>query len=242
MIEVLFVIYLLTLFLLGSFFVILIYRFNKSLRAKQKELVQNLFKGQEEERQRLSRDLHDEMAPALSAIIFEIDKIKTTDNEIATNVFNAKSDLKNSVEKIREISHNLTPTHLARYGLIEIIEEQFQKNEKSGIVFTFTNNCEDLRLDHEKEINIYRIIQELSQNSIKHSKASKVALDFHYNPTKKSLLISYSDNGIGIDNNDIKKLKGIGMSNILARIEILKSSLEIKKAEGLSLQFTIGCA
>jgi signal transduction histidine kinase len=191
------------------------------------ELLRSSIASQEIERTRIAHDIHDEIGALLttSRIYFQelkpgqseqelrkvSDKILWLFDEIAIN--------------IRRISHDLRPVILENLGLIDAIESMHEKLESSGIDFYFKHkiNCE---IRHEAELAIYRIIQELVGNTLKHAQASKIMIDLTNDNSK--FYLGYQDNGFGFSSDNIKS--GIGMKSIQSRLSLLNSKLEVMEA------------
>lgn len=169
---------------------------------------------QETERRRLAQDLHDDLGGTLSAIRGRISNI-TSNIEVINLVEKAIMDL-------RLVSRNLMPPELANEGLSKAIYQTIVRLQSSSkIEFTFISFGNEIRLSEEKELNIYRIVSELLNNIIKHSKATTaiIQLVFH----EKYLHITVEDNGIGINSN--VSSEGIGLKNVNSRAKFITAKI-----------------
>lgn len=238
LIIILIVIFTLCLFTMGVFFFVLINKYYKSLKKKQKEVLKNIIFSQDNERQRIARDLHDEMGPVLSNVIFKIDEISSVNPEMAILKGRIKDDLNHAINRIRQISHNLMPQSLKKYGLIDALSDMAHHNQYDNFEFYFSTNVESIRLDDQTKLNIYNIVQELLYNSSKHSNASKVKLDLLFNELTHKLLISYIDNGVGLDE-EITNKQGIGIKNIITRVNLMNGNIQISGAKGFSVRISL---
>lgn len=191
----------------------------------QVDLADGIFNAQEDERTRLARDLHDDLGGTLSIIklnitAFQHKALQLTDDE---RVFYDKTIgmIEKACLDLREISHNLMPKNFEQSGLIETLKEHFRTlNESSKIKFDFVFQLEH-PIESTMEITIYRIVNELINNIIRHSYASKATIQILF--FNEQISIMAEDNGIGF-NPDTDK-KGIGIQNILSRVKYLNGKI-----------------
>lgn len=177
---------------------------------------------QEKERKRISEELHDGVGQLLSAAKLNISSLDNNEN---TKIKHALELVDSSCEEIRTISHHLMPHSLKKVGVVESIKEFSKKinsSEKIKIHVEGELNESELK---DKQIHIYRILQELLNNSIKHAKASEITIQFNDEP--KEIAISIEDNGIGFYKEKIEKSTGNGWTNIKSRLAIINGSLEL---------------
>lgn len=192
---------------------------------QQKEnLLSVELQAQEMERERLAKDLHDDLGGTLTAI----------KNMIATK--SSKVQLLPLIDRaiidLRNVSKNLLPLNLSRNGLIKAVQQNISYLQiASNIEFNFITFGNKKRLNEEKELHTYRIIAELLNNIVKHSAATKATIQVLY--YDDYVHISIEDNGVGIDKH--KQSTGIGLMNIQSRIEYLKSKLIIDTNENGTL-------
>ena len=186
-----------------------------------------LIDGEENERKRIAQELHDGINGDLSAIKYRISSLE--EDGIGTT---EKADLQKIIEmidhscsQIRNISHNLMPTSIIDFGLVETIGQYCAKiNSSQSIEFDFQHFGNAIILPKKAETVIYRIVQELINNIVKHSKATKAIVQMNYH--EYELFITVEDNGIGFDTTITKS--GIGLKNIASRVDFLKANLEIE--------------
>ncbi|MBN2745761.1 MAG: tetratricopeptide repeat protein [Bacteroidales bacterium] len=187
---------------------------------KEQEMISiNAFiSGQERERNRIASDLHDRLGSLLSTVKLHFSSIEPyfdNDPELSENFGYAISLLDKSVSEVRSVSHNLAKEILTEFGLTKAVQDLCESINTAGIItVVFINNDFDRSLNYEKEIEIYRIIQELVTNAIKHAKASELVIQF---TAEESLLtITVEDDGVGFDVSKINK-NGMGLANIFQR-------------------------
>ncbi|CAN5212699.1 hypothetical protein BH11BAC6_BH11BAC6_15620 [soil metagenome] len=194
----------------------------------------------ENERKRIVTDLHDELGPLLSAVklrINQLDAKSAGDTEI---VEFSNRHLTDIIVKIKEISYNLLPNTLARNGLIHAAEEFIDKiNGVHDLKIRFVYD-DDFDLSKEKEINIYRIFQEVIHNTIKHADAQTLTIQLKRQ--ENFLLLSFLDDGIGFNYEEKSKNgTGLGLLNLQSRAEVLNAKFlsESEKDKGTQYLFEI---
>lgn len=199
---------------------------------QQNELIKAAVISEETERHRISEELHDEVGALLSATrlyLFSIhpEKLEKQDGE----VFNKSIELLNdSIQKVRTISHNLHSGILKELGLNEAIQSFVQKlsTEKFHVVTALDFNYESKNT--ESDISIYRIIQELCGNIIKHSHATQLKIISNIENNFLDFIIQH--NGYGLTQEEFERLryegKGLGLKNIQNRIILLKGKINFE--------------
>lgn len=225
------------LILMAIFFFVLINKYRRNLLKKQNEALTNFILGQDEERERLARDLHDEMGPQLSNIIFTVDQIKVDDTHVQAVVTETKQEIKKSIQDIRTIAHDLMSQSLIRFGLTEAIKEMIERQSANAIKVSFTSNSDGTEYNDLIKSHLFKITQEMVYNSNKHSKASNISIEITINPEKRSLIYIYKDNGVG--RKDDQPVSGIGLKNIRTRVELMKGQFELSMREGFYAKITI---
>ena len=206
---------------------------------KQQQLLamQSVLKGQEEERSRLARDLHDGVGGLLSGVKLSMSTMKGNvflSEENALSFGNVINQLDQSIAELRRVSHNMMPEALIKFGLKEALENYCENLNHSGkIKVQLQAYGMEQRMEQNTEIIVYRIVQELLNNVIKHAEAKNVLIQMvregeHFN-------LTVEDDGKGFDIN--KKITGAGLANVKARTEYLDGSVDIvsKKGEGTSV-------
>lgn len=194
---------------------------------------------QEKERKRLAYDLHDSLGQELNAIKMYLNALAVMDSkteEYKSAFETCKLILDNSLETIQNISFDLMPKALENASLIQSIEELIKKlNLVTCIEYSFPNITIEMHKDCQ--INIYRIIQEFINNSLKHSQLSKLELKILQNEYSMDILLK--DNGKGFDIDSVSK--GNGIFNIKTRLQALNASYKFESeiGKGTKLEFTI---
>jgi signal transduction histidine kinase len=201
---------------------------------QQKLLLNASIRLQEEERQRIAADLHDDAGPLLATARLYLNENlvnldKTTQLQ---SIYNAKSIIDDTIQLIRNISHSLMPPTLKNFGLESAVNDLFQKISGSGSM-NASSRFHDYRerLQSENELIIFRVIQELVNNILKHSNASFIHLT--QNTSGDKFFIRLHHDGRGITQNDFNKLNksnvGLGLKNIQSRLKVLHGKIFFEK-------------
>ncbi len=195
----------------------------------QKTLINAVIQTQEKERNRIAQDLHDDISSGLNVVSINCHMLKTPglDTTEQDKITDTILDLTSRVlHSSRRIAHDLLPPVLDKFGLnagILELTEDFNKTGKVSI--DYKNQADFSKIPTESHLHIFRIIQELINNSMRHGKATKIAISF----TEESgqTVLKYVDNGCGFDTNEIENQKGLGMKNIESRVSLIGAVYKI---------------
>jgi signal transduction histidine kinase len=209
-------------------------RFNKQIQKMEEERQQMLLRAsirfQEEERQRIAADLHDDAGPLLATARLYLNEnlIHQEPAVQLQSIFSAKQIIDDSIQLIRNISHSLMPPTLKNFGLEAALKDLFEKINGSGVVNAsarFHDNRQ--RLNDEQELLVFRVVQELVTNIIKHSKAGFIHLT--QNAQENNAYFRLHHDGKGILQEDFERMEynstGLGLKNIQSRIRVLKGTI-----------------
>ena len=223
---------LILLFILISFIVIGVglTLFIRNKLKSQQRINASLIEGIESERERISKDLHDDIGQQLSLIKSELSK---TEGNSLSQIVN------NTIDSVREMSKDLYPTILKSIGLLNAVENLFDKVEKKSKLFTSFEIDENLDtlLSDDRKLHIYRLVQECVNNTLKHAKnATSVRLIITV--SNVGISIEYLDNGVGFEKSDLKE--EFFLRSLKERVKILKGTIKIKKPKkGVNLLFVL---
>ena len=199
--------------------------------------MKSMIEGQEIERERIAKDLHDSLGGLLSTIKLQFDQIGVVKHGFITlpEYTQAHKLLDIAVEEVRSISRNLQPGSLDNLGLIPAIKDlinRFEGDAYPDIDFQHYDLPE--KMDKMISLSVYRIIQELLNNTLKHAHATEILIQL--NIEDNELVIQYEDDGIGFDENKLLK-KGMGLENIKSRVNYLYGTITIDSAknDGMSV-------
>ena len=210
---------------------------------KQLLATQSLLKGQEDERSRLAKDLHDGLGGLLSGVKLQLGAMKgnlilTEENGRAFN--NALNKLDESISEMRRVAHNMMPEALLNMGLKQALQDFCDGLAESQ---SFSITCEfyglEQRMAPSVEIVLYRIIQELMNNAVKHSGASIILAQVIRQ--QGHVTITIEDNGKGFDITNLENMRTAGLRNIRSRVNYLHGSMDIKAAPGKGTSIHIDC-
>jgi len=194
--------------------------------------LKNTIQAQEKERKRIAQDLHDEVGVMLSVVKLNVGRIekKIADAKPRQMASETKLYLDDVVNQVRRISRDLMPHSLEKLGLSFALEEMVNWiNKSEQIKIEFSKQGEPFRLDKKIELGVFRIVQELINNALKHSKASKIIIKVRY--AEKYLALSVTDNGLGFD---IAKLEnsGLGLKNLKSRSGLMGGEYKMRSFPG----------
>jgi two-component system, NarL family, sensor kinase len=197
-----------------------------------------LVEGQEEERKRIATELHDGLGVLLSATRMQFSSIKDTSPENKPLIDRATQLLEQAVGDVRKISHNMMPGLLTKLGLFEAVEDLIDKlNESRQIRAVCEIEANLARIPENNEIMLYRIVQELVNNTLKHAEASNISI--HIGSVDGKLEIRYSDDGKGFIVEKMLESQSIGLKSIQSRVSFLNGLLEIQSSPGSGTRYYI---
>ncbi|MEZ5195437.1 MAG: tetratricopeptide repeat protein [Bacteroidales bacterium] len=191
-----------------------------------------LVEGQEVERRRIASDLHDGIGVLLTTVKMQFSNIREKSKENEEELKKAEDLLNQASGDVRKISHNMMPSILTKLGLEEALEDLFEKvNESKELAARISILNEDAAsLTENSEIMIYRIVQELVNNTIKHAEASIISLNVVFD--KEKITLQYSDNGKGFDFKEKLESGTVGLSSLQTRVEFLGGELNFDTEPG----------
>lgn len=195
-----------------------------------------LLKGQEDERRRISQDLHDGIGGVLSSVRMNLDAMANTESIHGnSHLRHSLEGIKQAIQEVRAISLNSMPKTLQAHGLIVSLQDFISSMQHSTEITIKLHTYGEINLDVEKEIMVFRILQELINNSVKHSRAKMIEVLILRE--KLNYRITVSDNGIGFNKEKIERRNGL--NNIRNRVKFLNGDLEIDSKEGAGSTFFI---
>jgi two-component system NarL family sensor kinase len=201
---------------------------------RQLVAVDSMLKGQEEERARLAKDLHDGLGGMLSGVKFSLMNMKSNliiSHENVIRFERSLDMLDTSIQELRRLAHNMMPESLTKFGLDEALKDYCDNINKSQLVqVKYQSFGMHQKLDSSIEIIVYRIVQELFANIFKHAKATDVLVQLVREDNRLSLAVE--DNGKGFDTKEIETSKGAGWANIRSRVDYLKGKLDLHSEPG----------
>lgn len=192
---------------------------------KQHELILAISETQTEERKRIAQDLHDSIGGSLALTKSKFEMAKRKMETPSPEMESALTTLEQTTNQVRQISHNLMPGELVRFGLVAAINTLLENLNQDELNAQFLSNQGEERLEPLKEIQLYRIVQEALQNVLKHASAKNLFIQL--NKHKEHLVLMIEDDGQGIV---YSTKEGIGLKNIKQRVQLLKGIFTIDSA------------
>lgn len=203
----------------------------------QKELLRAVIITQEEERKRIAQDLHDDISSKLNIVSLNTHLLKTpnlSENEAKDITENIITLTTKVLDSSRLIAHNLLPPVLDKFGFHAAVEElSLEFRTIKSVVVNYKNESKNEIFTNEIQLHLFRILQELMNNSIKHGKASEISILISKKADENILV--YTDNGIGFELEKLKSKSGLGMKNIESRVGFINGKMTLKssKDEGI---------
>jgi len=209
----------------------------------QKKLLKAEILSQENERNRISQDLHDDISSGLNVVSLNCHLLKspglteTEHHQLTDTILTLTNKV---LENARRIAHDLLPPIIDKFGLDAGIKELVEElNKTKKVKITYNNSLDLNTLEVSKHLHIFRILQELINNSMRHGKATEIKIEMGFRHPMR--ILEYTDNGIGFDIEKHENQKGLGMKNIESRVAYLDStytiSSEINKGVEVKIQF-----
>ncbi|WP_243860542.1 sensor histidine kinase [Flavobacterium poyangense] len=208
----------------------------------QKEQLLAVILTQEEERKRIALDLHDDISSKLNIVSLNSHLLRAPNLteketlEITGNIINLTTK---ALENSRKIAHNLLPPVFEKFGLHAAVEELCEEFESCKVVkVCYQNEIEFDHNDMDRHLHVFRILQELMNNSLRHGKANEIKIAFKIE--NEMYVCHYEDNGVGFDIGKLENQNGLGMKNIDSRVSFLNGTIKIDSqiGSGIAVIFT----
>ncbi len=219
-------------------------QFQKIQKLQQKQKIVALdymLMGEENERKRIAKDLHDSLGAQLASVKLQLKKLHQDIEGISEISLFQKTEamLENAAQDVRRISHDMMPDALVNLGLSAAIEDLTNNINEGGNLQAnaYFFDVEEAQLTDQQKVGIYRIVQELSQNVLKHAQAAHMVIQLSQEDYR--LKLEVEDDGIGFDPINWHESDGIGLKNIDSRIKYLDGALQINSKPGGPTSFTV---
>ncbi|MEM9985449.1 MAG: tetratricopeptide repeat protein, partial [Bacteroidota bacterium] len=198
----------------------------------QKEMLNSTILTQENERQRIAKDLHDSVGSKLSVMNLFLHQLTRRSPEAKDELDDMLGVVGDTIQTTRRISYDLLPPTLASFGLAQAVEELGEQlAQADGPAINVETEGERLKnLDPLIELNLFRVVQELLNNTLKYARAQSVNIRLVQGPDK--LILQYEDDGRGFDPASSLNQKGLGMQNIRSRLQMIEGKMDLQSAPG----------
>ncbi len=204
-------------------------------------MIRTIVDTQENERIRFSRDIHDSLGQQLSAIKFYLSTLSSSHQLNEKNqklIEKSENGLNTILTNLREICFNLMPKTIENFGLLAAANELCKNIQSVGkLEFKISAENDFPRLSQDKEIAVFRIIQEFINNSIKHASAKNIEIIFRFNDS--DIFVLLKDDGIGFDIDEKIKMSGMGLKNIFSRARSYNGNIKISSESGKGTSFEL---
>ena len=204
----------------------------------QRQLLKNSLEVQEAERRKISKDLHDDIGGLLSATKLSIQSLTRNlkdSPEVLAQAESTKELVSEALAQVRNLSKNLTPRTLQNFGLVDALFEFADKMNHASDT-NINLNIKGLeskdRIDPGVELSLYRVVQELVNNALKHAKATH--LDFMLDKKLNFIILHYEDDGVGFNYEETKKYinSGLGLDSIISRAKVINGTCLFTSSSG----------
>jgi len=212
-------------------------RYKNAIIAEQEKGLAAIISATEEERKRISKDLHDGIGQKLTALRLGLVNLqpRVKDSQVQKEIGEISEEFTKSAEEVRQISHQMMPRALMEDGLLSAIEDLLQSTFRfSDINYKFDYHGVDKRYPEKLEVSLYRIVQELLNNALKHSGATEIQVQLM--ELDKKLILIVEDNGKGMAKT---KTPGHGFHNIKSRLDFIKGAVNYEPGPHTGMLATV---
>ena len=210
--------------------------------AHRELLLYSTLQTQENERRRIAKDLHDDIGSKLNVLHLNLHRLQKQapgTPEITETLRDLFGVIHTTIDTTRRISHDLLPPTLESFGLPEALSElcgQYRQSGTLALEFEAKENAAS-PLDKTAELQLFRVVQELLANSVKHGRATQIFIQLLQGP--KELRLNYRGNGIGFDLTAPDYKPGLGMQNIESRMRMIGAEFSFETAPGAGVRVSI---
>ncbi len=204
---------------------------------KEIEIMQAMIAGEESERKRIARDLHDGIGSRLSSLKMQLNGIESKYNNTIDEIKDLSESLSKSISDLRRTAFNLVPETLSKLGLELALKDLCFSMNNPNVTILFSSNHIKNNIITSHQTTIFRIVQELINNALKHSNCTEIIVDCSQN--EQLFLITVEDNGIGFSSKSIENFSGLGLKNIKSRVDSLRGNIDYSSSQNRGTIFNI---
>lgn len=197
---------------------------------KELEVIQAMMDGEELERKRIARELHDGISSKLSALKIKLLRLETDRENYHENLEDINELLGTSITELRQVSYNLVPESLIKLGLEKALGDLCHLLHSESVKIEFQSfGFTEQEIPIPNQVNIYRIVQEMVNNALKHANCSEILVSCSQNGN--NFYIAVEDNGVGYDVEKAKEKSGHGLKNLKNRVEMLSGIFNVESSK-----------
>lgn len=214
-------------------------RLNHQRALFNKRIMTAVLRTEERSRSTFAKELHDSLGPLLSSVKMSLSALpgENLNNEEQELLKNTRNIIDEAIRSVRELSNNMSPQILVDFGLAQGVQSFITRiGALHKAKIDFQTNLRKERFDNDIEVILYRVICEFINNSLKHSGCSEITISLQLNDD--TLKLDYADNGKGFQPRAVADC-GMGLSNIVSRIDSLNGELDIRSSKGKGMQATV---
>ena len=220
------------------YFILSVIAAQRRFRRLQNTNLEAVISSIENERERISLDLHDELGPMLAGIKLRLSAIDVLTEKDEANMARSLEQMDEIIRKIRAIAYNFSPSLLKRKGLLIAVEEFIEQHTSTGGLEVSLTADQDLQVPDQAQIHVYRMLLEIIFNTVKHARATILQIELR--EVKGSIVIRSFDNGAGFDYKAaIRKAPGRGLQNLQMRADLLGGELFVESGVGNGTRYHI---
>lgn len=207
----------------------------------EEEINKSKLEIQEQALQNISWEIHDNVGQLLSVAKMQLNMIQySLPEENQESIKETSEIVGKSLEELRGLAKSLNPETIKNKGLVESISQEVERFNRLNFISANLEVSDDYyNLSNEKEIILFRILQEFCNNTLKYSKAKELNIALNF--TERELIITAKDNGIGFDVNDSKQHKGIGLLNMKSRGALIGAKIDLQSIKNKGTKLYISC-
>lgn len=207
----------------------------------EEEINKSKMEIQEQALQNISWEIHDNVGQLLSVAKMQLNMIQySLPEENQASIQETSEIVGKSLQELRGLAKSLNPETIKNKGLIESVSQEIERYNRLNFIDASIEISEDYYdLSNEKEIILFRILQEFCNNTLKYSKAKNLTINLDFKENR--LEVSAEDNGIGFDINDSEKHTGIGLLNMKSRGVLIGAEIDLKSVINQGTKLYISC-
>lgn len=207
----------------------------------EEEITKSKMEIQEQALQNISWEIHDNVGQLLSVAKMQLNLVQMSLSEKNAEKINEIGDIVGkSLQELRSLAKSLNPESIKSKGLIDSVSHEIKRFKRLNVINAHFNISDNTyKLSNEKEIILFRILQELFNNTLKHSKAKNLVVVFNYDSMELNIIVE--DDGVGFDMKGDNHFEGIGLINMKSRAKLIGATFEMESSINKGTKLYISC-